>query len=157
MLESIDLAPGNLSTLRALTDFEKRPPVPHDPPPPDVGPDARQSVPVGRRQVGSEHQESASGSGTRASGMTNEYLFTLLESEDDLSLFSQFAGIVARGGHPPECFGCDQKGPDERVAQGQWRGAWDCCGRLFNAWLLARSPSRLVMQWNEPFHHFNSL
>ena len=67
VLESADLASGNLSTLRALTDPEKRPPLPRDPPPSGVvGPDARQSVPVGRRQVGSEHQESTSGSGTWA-------------------------------------------------------------------------------------------
>ena len=33
VLESGDLAPGNLSTLRALTDPEKRPPVPREPVP----------------------------------------------------------------------------------------------------------------------------
>ena len=102
VLESADLAPGNQSTLRAVTDPEKRPPFPRDPAPSGVdGPDARQSVPVGRRQVGSEHQESTSASGTWPSGMTNEHLFTLLESEDDLSLFSQFAGILARGDISP--------------------------------------------------------
>ena len=40
VLESANLAPVNLSTLRALPDPEKRPPLPRDPPSGVDGPDA---------------------------------------------------------------------------------------------------------------------
>ena len=64
VLESGDLAPGNLSTLRALTDPEKRPSVPSEPVPRELFVD--RTLPVGLGQVGSEHPESLSRRGTRA-------------------------------------------------------------------------------------------
>ena len=72
------------------------------------GPDARQSVPVGRRQVGSEHQASTSGSGTWA--VRHDERTFVHAGEDDLSLFSQFAGILARGDIPPNALEVIRRG-----------------------------------------------
>ena len=44
------------------------------------------------------------------SSMTYEHLFTLLESEDNLSLFSQIAGILARGDICPNALEVIRKG-----------------------------------------------
>ena len=102
VLDSGDLALSNLSTLRALTDPEQRPPVPREPIPRElltrrpVAPfqlDEDKLAPNIRK----ERRDAAPG----PSGMTSEHLFPLLESEDDMGAFVQFAGILARWDIPP--------------------------------------------------------
>ena len=102
VLESADPAPGNLSTLRALTDPENRPPVPRDPPPPEMLARMQDSpFQLDEDKLAQNIRKARRGAAPGPSGMTNKHFFTLLESEDDLSLFSQFAGILARGDIPP--------------------------------------------------------
>ena len=125
VLESADLAPGNLSTLRALTDPEKRPPLPRDPPPPELMarmPDS--PFQLDEDKLAQNIRKARRGAAPGPSGMTNEHLFTLLESEDDLSLFSQFAGILARGDIPPNALEVIRRGRMSalRKANGGVRG-----------------------------------
>ena len=102
VLESGDLAPGNLSTLRALTDPEKRPPVPREPVPREL----LSRRPVAPFQLDEDKlalniRKARRGAAPGPSGMTSEHLFPLLESEDNMGAFVQFAGILARGDIPP--------------------------------------------------------
>ena len=109
VLESGDLAPGNLSTLRALADPEKRrPPVPREPVPREL---------LTRRPVAPFHldedklalniRKARRGAAPGPSGMTSEHLFPLLESEDDMSVFVRHLG---QRGHPSPCSGSDSEG-----------------------------------------------
>ena len=86
VLESGYLAPGNLSTLRGLTNPEKRPVA------------AFQSD---ENKLALDIRTARRGAAPGPSGMTSEHLFPLLESEDDMGAFAQFAGILARGDIPP--------------------------------------------------------
>ena len=102
VLESGHLAPGNLSTLRALTDPEKRPPVHREPVPREL----LTGRPVAPFQLDEDKlalniRKARRGAAPGPSGTTSEHLFPLLESEDDMGAFVQFAGILARGDIPP--------------------------------------------------------
>ena len=156
VLESADSAPDNLNTLRALTTPEKRPPLHRDPPPRELlawMPDS--PFQLDEDKLAQNIRKARRGAAPGPSGMTNEHLFSLLESEDDLSLFSQFAGILARGDIPPNALEVIRRDRMSalRKVDGGVRGI--VVGDTLHH-LVARSLNRLAMQWNEPLHHFNT-
>ena len=125
VLESADLAPGNLSTLRAFTDPEKRPPLPGEAPPRELlarMPDT--PFQLDEDKLAHNIRKARRGAAPGPSGMTNEHLFALLESEDDVSLFTQFAGILARGDITPNAVEVIRRGGMSalRKASGGVRG-----------------------------------
>ena len=81
--------------------------------------------------------------------MTDEHLFALLESENDLSLFAQFAGVLARGDIPRNASEVTRRGRVNalRKAKGSVRGfffyLW---AALCAAWLHTRSLNRLALE-----------
>ena len=157
MLESADLAQGNLSTLRALTDPEKRPLLPRDPPPPGLlarMPDS--PFQLDEDKLAQNIRKARRGAAPGPSGMTNEHLFTLLESEDDLSLFSQFAGILARADIPPNALEVIRRGQMSalRKANGGVRGivVGDTLRRLV-ARTIAQQIGDAVERATSPFQY----
>ena len=62
------------------------------------------------------------------SGMTSEHMFPMLEFEDGMCAFAQFAGILARGDIPPLALEVIQKMSYERIEKGQRWGERHCCG-----------------------------
>ena len=102
-LEGAEVAPGNLATLRELTNPEKRPPKPRR--------DLSQEVAHNEPAVPFELDEveflvclrtARRGAAAGPSGMTADHIFPLLESEHDSRLFCQAASALARGEIPEE-------------------------------------------------------
>ena len=82
-LEGAAVAPGTLATLAALTNPEKRPPVPRQPISPQLDSDA---FLVCLRNPGEAQQQ--------------DHLFPVLESEADSQLFAQVGVLLATGNVP---------------------------------------------------------
>ena len=100
-LEGAAVAPGTLATLAALTNPEKRPPVPRQP----ISPHLAQVQPVEQFQLDSDAflvclRKSRRGAAAGPSGMTSDHLFPVLESEADSQLFAHVGSLLATGNVP---------------------------------------------------------
>ena len=96
-LESAKLAPGNLNTLRALTNPERRPSRPREVPPlellnriPEV------SFQLDEERFAKNVRSARRGAAAGPSGMTSEHLFPMLENDGDLQALTEFASMMAR-------------------------------------------------------------
>ena len=79
-LEGAPMAPGTLATLRALTDPERRPPIPRE----GLSREVAETQPVERFELNTEEFLSClrrARRGAGPSGMTSDHLFPVLESE----------------------------------------------------------------------------
>ena len=95
-LEGAQLAPGDLTTLRALTDPDRRPPVPREP----LSEEVATAQPVTPFEsdplefllcLRTARRDAAQS----PSGMTSDHLFPLLESDHDSNLFCQAGSLLA--------------------------------------------------------------
>ena len=102
-LEGATVAPGDLATLRALTDPDRRPPL--------------QRVPLSREVMECEPDQlfvldpaefllclrsARRGAAAGPSGMTSDHLFPILENERDSEMFGQVGALLATGIIPSE-------------------------------------------------------
>ena len=102
-LESAELAPGNLSTLRSLTNPARRPARPREAPPPDLlNRIPEQVFELDEERFAKNVRSARRGAAAGPSGMTSEHLFPMLENGGDLQALIEFAGIMARGDIPPQ-------------------------------------------------------
>ena len=102
-LEGAEVAPGNLATLRELTNPEKRPPRPRR----DLSQEVVHNEPAAPFELDQVEflvclRTARRGGSSRASGMTADHIFPLLESEHDSRLFCDAASALARGEIPEE-------------------------------------------------------
>ena len=100
-LEGASLAPGTHATLRALTDPERRPPMPRR----GLSQEIERWEPEHPFSLDGEMlltclRKSRRGAAAGPSGMTADHLFPILENERDSSLFVQAATSLARGTSP---------------------------------------------------------
>ena len=100
-LESAPVAPGTMATLRALTDPEKRPPVPRD----DLSGVVAELQPAAKFELDSVEflvclRRARRGAAAGPSGMTSDHLFPVLESEVASELLSQVASLLSVGQVP---------------------------------------------------------
>ena len=89
-LEGAPVAPGTMSTLRALTDPEKRPPRPRAP----LSPEVAEAQPVEAFELDSILtclRRARRGAAAGPSGMTSDHLFPVLENEGDSQLLCRVA------------------------------------------------------------------
>ena len=110
-LEGAEVAPGTLTTLRELTNPERRPPIPRQ----ELSQEIARSDPavpfdldVDEFLIGlpSARRRAAGG----PSGMTSEHPFPLLDSERDSSVLTRVATFMARGEVPASGTGGHQIG-----------------------------------------------
>ena len=78
VLESGDLAPGNLSSLRALADPEKRPPVPREPVPRELFRRPVAPFQLDEDKFALNIRQARRGAAPGPSAMTSEHLFSLV-------------------------------------------------------------------------------
>ena len=102
-LEGAQLAPGDLTTLRALTDPDRRPPVPREP----LTEEVATAQPVTLFELDPSEfllclRTARRGAAPGPSGMTSDHLFPLLESDHDSDLFCQVGSLLATGNVPTE-------------------------------------------------------
>ena len=96
------MAPGTIATLRALTDPDRRPPVPKE----EKSRAVAEAQPAERFQLASEEflicvRNARRGAAVGPSGMTSDHLFPVLESEV-VDLLTQVASLLAVGQVPGE-------------------------------------------------------
>ena len=97
------MAPGDLTTLRALTDPDRRPPVPREP----LTEEVATAQPVTPFELDPSEfllclRTARRGAAPGPSGMTSDHLFPLLESDHDSDLFCQVGSLLATGNIPTE-------------------------------------------------------
>ena len=102
-LESAEVAPGTLATLRELTNPVRRPPVPRQ----GLSEDLRHFEPREPFQLDAGEflvclRTARRGASAGPSGMTADHLFPVLESDRDSALLVQVASKLARGDVPEE-------------------------------------------------------
>ena len=102
-MEGAQLAPGDLTTLRALTDPDRRPPVPREP----LTEEVATAQPVTPFELDPFVfllclRTARRGAAPGPSGMTSNHLFPFLESDHDSDLFSQVGSLLATGNIPTE-------------------------------------------------------
>ena len=100
-LEGAPVAPGTMSTLRALTDPEKRPPLPRAP----LSPEVAEAQPVEAFELDSIEfltclRRARRGAAAGPSGMTSDHLFPVLENEGDSELLCSVASLLSVGQVP---------------------------------------------------------
>ena len=100
-LEGTPVAPGTMSTLRALTDPEKRPPLPRAP----LSPEVAEAQPVEACELDSIEfltclRRARRGAAAGPSGMTSDHLFPVLENEGDSELLCRVASLLSVGQVP---------------------------------------------------------
>ena len=100
-LEGAAMAPGNWSTLRTLTDPERRPPLPRQP----LSDEVIRTQPVEQFVLDSDQfllclRKARRGAAPGPSGMTSDRLFPLLSSEGDSEPFAQVGSLLANGNVP---------------------------------------------------------
>ena len=101
-LEGAALVPGNLATLRALTDPARRPPMARE----ELSPEVARTEPAEPFQLNIDEflfcpRKARRGAASGPSGMTSDHLFPILESEVDSGLFGQVGSLFAVGNVPP--------------------------------------------------------
>ena len=101
-LEGAALAPGNLATLRTLTDPARRPPLARE----RLSPELARTEPSEPFQLNIDQfllslRKARRGAAPGPSGMTSDHLFPVLESEVDSGLFGQVGSLLAVGKVPP--------------------------------------------------------
>ena len=92
------MAPGIIATLRALTDLDRRPPVPRE----EMSRAVAEVQPAELFQLASEEflicvRKARRGAAAGPSGMTSDHLFLVLESEVVSDLLTQVASLLAVG------------------------------------------------------------
>ena len=97
-LEGAEVAPGNLATLRELTNPEKRPPRPRR----DLSQEVVHNEPAAPFELDQVEflvclRTARRGAAEEPSGMTADHIFPLLESEHDSRLLCQAVSALARG------------------------------------------------------------
>ena len=100
-LEGAPVAPGTMSTLRALTDPEERPPLPRAP----LSPEVAEAQPVEAFELDSIEfltclRRGRRGAAAGPSGMTSDHLFPVFENEGDSDLFCRVASLLSVGQVP---------------------------------------------------------
>ena len=107
-LEGADLAPGTEATLREL---RLRPQMPRDPIPPEILNHVPQTPFVlAEDKFGANLRSARRGTAGGPSGMTNEHLRPLLDSERDMHLFFRVGELLARGDIPENVASVLRKG-----------------------------------------------
>ena len=100
-LEGAPVAPGNMATLRALTDPEKRPPLPRE----ELSRAVAEAQPTEQFELDIVEfliclRRARRGAAPGPSGMTSDHLYPVLESEAASELLTQVAGLFAVGQVP---------------------------------------------------------
>ena len=100
-LEGAEVAPGNLMTLRELTNPERRPPFPRQ----ELSQEIARSEPERPFDLDVDEflvclRTSRRGAAGGPSGMTAEHLFPLLDNERDSAVFGRVATLMVRGEVP---------------------------------------------------------
>ena len=97
-LEGAEVAPGTLTTLRELTNPERRPPMPRQ----ELSQEIAHSEPAVPFDLDADEfliclRTARRGAAGGPSGMTSEHLFPLRDSERDSSVLTRVATLMARG------------------------------------------------------------
>ena len=129
-LEGASMAPGTIATLRALTDPDRRPPVPRE----EMSRGVAEAQHAERFQVASEEflicvRKARRGAAAGPSGMTSDHLFPVLESEIVSDLLTQVASLLAVGQVPGEILEAIRLGRLTALSKARWRGEGDRRGR----------------------------
>ena len=95
------MAPGTLTTLRELTNPERRPPIPRQ----ELSQEIARSEPAVPFDLNADEfliclRTARRGAAGGPSGMTSEHLFPLQDSERDSSVLTRVATLMARGEVP---------------------------------------------------------
>ena len=155
-LEGAALAPGNLATLRALTDPAKRPPFPRE----ELSVEVAHVEPEEPFQLDAEEfllylRKARRGAAAGRSGMTSDHLFPALENEGDSDLFVR-ASLLASGNVPPAIAQAIRLGRMTALSKPDG-GVWgivvgDIIRRLV-ARSIAKQISKKVEAMTTPFQH----
>ena len=152
-LEGADLAPGTEATLRQL---RQRPQVPRDPIPVEhLRHVPRTPFALAEDKFGANLRSSRRGTAGGPSGMTNEHLRPLLDSERDMHLFFRVAELLARGDVPENVASVLRKGRLTALQKpgGGVRGmAGDVIRRLV-ARTVAQQLGKAVEQATAPYQY----
>ena len=148
------MAPGTEATLREL---RRRPQVPRDPIPPEIlNHVPRTPFILAEDKFGANLRSSRRGTAGRPSGITNEHLRLLLDSERDMHLFFRVAELLARGDVPENVASVLRKGRLTALQKpgGGVRGivAGDVIRRLV-ARTVAQQLGKAVEQATAPFQY----
>ena len=100
-LEGAPMAPGTLATLRALTDPERRPPIPRE----GLSRAVAETQPEQQFELNAEEfliclRRARRGAAAGPSGMASDHLFPVLESERASELLTEVAGLLSVGRVP---------------------------------------------------------
>ena len=125
-LESARVAPGTLATLRALTNQQRRPPVPREPVPEGLATAMPESpFDLDFDRFISNIRRAKRGAAPGPSGMTTEHLHPLLENDASLALF-RVAVLFSRGHVPPNALDGLKLGRIHRFGKAGWWGSRNC-------------------------------
>ena len=99
-LEGAPVAPGNMATLRALTDLEKRPPLPRE----ELSRAVAEAQPMEQFELDIVIclRRARRGAAPGPSGMTSDHLYPVLGSEAASELLTQVASLFAVGQVPQD-------------------------------------------------------
>ena len=156
-LEGAQLAPGDLTTLRALTDPDRRPPKPREP----LTEEVATAQPITPFELDPSEfllcrRTARRGAAPGPSGMTSDYLIPLLVSDHDSDLFCQMGSLLATGNIPTEVLEGFRLGrlTASREPDGDVRGivVGDIKRRLV-ARSMAKQIAKKVEQATSPFQY----